>query len=168
MLLHPCQKNYTEVLTESISELSKRKSLRKQVKKSTEGTVKRNRRDKTPLPNTIKSEMCSNTALKLHVFDAMGVASPSARKLIKRKYLGSKYVYILVKFLRIKYQKVILTKCMHLIRIFKTCRCPPPLYQSLQGCSGENFYQYVIGSLQPPSDLHEHIFSFITLRGLCS
>lgn len=29
--------------------------------------------------------MCSNTALKLHVFDVMGVASPSARKLIKKE-----------------------------------------------------------------------------------
>lgn len=59
--------------------------MRNQVKKSTEGTVKRNQRDKTPLPNTIKSKMCSNTAFKLHVFDVMGVASPSARKLIKKE-----------------------------------------------------------------------------------
>lgn len=29
--------------------------------------------------------MCSNTALKLHVFDVMEVASPSARKLIKKE-----------------------------------------------------------------------------------
>lgn len=59
--------------------------MRKQVKKSTEGTVKKNRRDKTPLPNTIKSKMCNNTALEFHVFDIMGVASPSARKLIKKE-----------------------------------------------------------------------------------
>lgn len=61
--------------------------MRKQVKKATEGTVKRNRKDKTPLPNAIKSKMCNNTALKLHVFNVMGVASPSARKSIKREIL---------------------------------------------------------------------------------
>ena len=62
------------------------------MKKTTEGTVKRNQKDKTLLPNTIKSKMCNNTALKLHVLNVRGVASPSVSKSIKKEKILRKQI----------------------------------------------------------------------------